>query len=69
MRLHEEGEAICRRLTHPAALVYSLVNQAWLLAFRFSRPEGGLPLDEEAARIAAKHDRGHSASGPSRSSI
>ncbi len=55
MRLHQEQEAICRRLNDPNGLATSLVNQAHLLAFALSRPEDGLPLAEEAARIAAKH--------------
>jgi hypothetical protein len=55
MRLHKEEEAICRRLNDPGGLAASLANQASLLAVRFFRPEDGLPLAEEAARIATKH--------------
>ena len=55
MRLHREEEAICRRLNDPAGLSRSLYNQGLLLAFKLSRPEEGLPLAEEAARIATKH--------------
>ena len=55
MRLHQEQEAICRRLNDPNGLAISLVNQGLLLAFELSRPEEGLPLAEEAARIATKH--------------
>ena len=55
MRLHKEEEAIFRRLNDPTGLATSLINQGTLLAFDLSRPAEGLPLAEEAARIAAKH--------------
>ena len=55
MRLYEEQEAICRRLNNPNGLAISLVNQGELLALMLSRPGEGLPLAEEAARIATKH--------------
>ena len=55
MRLHKEEEAICRQLNDPDGLAISLANQAHLLAFSRSRPEDGLPLAEEAVRIATKH--------------
>ncbi len=55
MRLLKEQEAICRRLNDPAGLAASLINQAELLAFGLSRPEHGLPLAEEAARLVRKH--------------
>jgi hypothetical protein len=55
MRLLKEQEAICRRLNDPNGLAISLANQGSLLAFELSRPEEGLPLAEEAARIATKH--------------
>jgi hypothetical protein len=55
MRLHKEKEAICRRLNDPTGLAISLVNQGSLLAFHLSRPKEGLPLAQEAGRIAANH--------------
>ena len=55
MNLHKEQEAICRRLNDPNGLAVSLVNQGSLLAFKLQQPREGLPLAEEAARIAAKH--------------
>ncbi len=55
MTLHKEQEAICRRLNNPEGLAVSVFNQGSLLAFKRHRPAEGLPLAEEAARIAAKH--------------
>jgi hypothetical protein len=55
MRLHQEQEAICRRLNDPAGLARSLINQASLLAFDLQRPADGLPLAEESYRLASTH--------------
>ena len=55
MRLHQDQEALCRRLNDPNGLAISLANQAHLLAFNRSRPAEGLPLAEEALRLATKH--------------
>ena len=55
MRLHKEQEAICRRINDPAGLADSLFCQACLLANGQSRPAEGLPLAEEALRIATQH--------------
>ena len=55
MLLLKEQEAICRRLNDPNGLATSLYNQAGILAFNRSRPAEGLPLAEEALRLATQH--------------
>jgi hypothetical protein len=58
MALQKEAEQISRKVGYPVPLARSLANQAELLSQRGKAREG-LPLAEEAYRLAAGH--GHTA--------
>jgi tetratricopeptide (TPR) repeat protein len=55
MAVLKEQESICRELEIPEGLAHSLQKQARLLAEEMGRPRDGLPLVEEAHRIAAQY--------------
>jgi len=55
LALLKEQEQICRQLGDPSGLVASLGNQAQILG-RLRRKREGLPLAEEAYRLAIGHD-------------
>jgi hypothetical protein len=55
MALHQEEERLCREVGSPAGLARSLANQARLLGLCMGRPQDGLPLAEEAHRLATEH--------------
>ena len=52
LALHKKAEAIHREMCDRVGLTISLMNQASLLAQNLGRPHEGLPLAEEAHRIA-----------------
>jgi tetratricopeptide (TPR) repeat protein len=54
MALLKEQERICRQLGNPNSLAISLTNQAAIFG-RIGRPKEGLPLAEEALRLANLH--------------
>ncbi len=54
MALYKEQERICRQLGNVEGLAYSLANQALALG-QMGRAREGLPLAEEAHRLAVSH--------------
>lgn len=58
LELYRKQERLCRgQPLNVPGLAYSLANQATLLAFGKKRPKEGLPLAEEALRLARAHNR------------
>src|SRR5207244_1599035 len=55
MRLLKAQEELHRRLNDPNGLAIALANQAELIGMKRSRPSEGLPLAEEALRLAKDH--------------
>jgi len=55
MTLHKEAERIHREQGRPENVAEDLANQAVLLAYHMCRPTDGLPLVEEAYRLASEH--------------
>jgi hypothetical protein len=58
MALHKDQERLCRELGDPKGLAISLANQASILGLSMDRPKEGLPLAEEAHRLAGKSGYG-----------
>lgn len=58
MALHKDQMRLCRELGDPHGLAISLANQADTLGLSMDRPKEGLPLAEEAHRLAGKSGYG-----------
>jgi hypothetical protein len=55
LAVHKEEEQLSRQVNSAHGVALSLINQAHVLADKLKQPASGLPLAEEAYRLATRH--------------